>query len=676
MVTFTSPAVKIEEIDNSQVVQTSGFSSACFAAPFLRGDVGVHALCTNETELVEAYGKPKVGYNQSDWYQAYNFLQYAPYLYISRACNHEGTHKKITGLVTSQEILADKTETIKVENLSKFTSQLNVGDQISFEEDYEGERYTIFDIVVDTSSLILSRKVGENIPKSSQIYLVEQAITAQNEAGSPDVIVPDVSLTARINEFVIDEFNKKIGSGDLDNATAESVLLEYLTNVLSKDDFELKYDSIKFSPEGRLKFFAHNPGIWGNDISIAIAKLECFTTETKTMAFDGIPLNNLFQNDPTEDQLAIVVSYKGDIVETYIVSLDPESRDHNNKIDFIENVINSRSSYIYVKANLVGSDVNQVNNYVFSTDIENAFTPIKLMLGKDSGVNKGHIEEAYSVFENSEVFDVDIVIGNETNPESAKNIAEGRRDCIAIFGATRDTLVGLRKQQQLANLLQLRKTGEFNYNSMFCALFGDYKYQYDKYTDRNIWVNVAGDMAGLRCMVNNNKGAWWASAGFTRGIMKNVIKMAFSPQETYRDELYKVGINPIVMFSGDGTITLGQKTLLTQPSSFDRINIRSLFNTLEKTLKKMSRYQLMEFNDSFTRNNILAMINPYLTGIKAARGISDSRVICDRSNNTDLVIANNQLIVDIYIKPNYVSEFILLRFTNSGTNSFNITITE
>lgn len=113
-----------------------------------------------------------------------------------------------------------------------------------------------------------------------------------------------------------------------------------------------------------------------------------------------------------------------------------------------------------------------------------------------------------------------------------------------------------------------------------------------------------------------------------------------------------------------------QKTLLDKPSSFDRVNVRGLFNTMERSLSKMAKYQVMEFNDNFTRNRIISMIKPFLGSVQAGRGIQDFLVICDTSNNTADVISRNQLVVDVYIKPTYVAEFIHLKFTNAGTNSF------
>ena len=146
--------------------------------------------------------------------------------------------------------------------------------------------------------------------------------------------------------------------------------------------------------------------------------------------------------------------------------------------------------------------------------------------------------------------------------------------------------------------------------------------------------------------------------------------MAFSPSEPQRDLLYKNGVNPLVSFPGTGNLVWGNKTLLPYASSFDRINVRNLFNTLERSMSKAARTEVFEFNDVYTRNSILSMFNPYLSSVQAGRGITDYLVVCDETNNTPDVISRNELVVDIYIKPNYSAEFIQLNFVNVGTRSF------
>jgi phage tail sheath protein FI len=126
--------------------------------------------------------------------------------------------------------------------------------------------------------------------------------------------------------------------------------------------------------------------------------------------------------------------------------------------------------------------------------------------------------------------------------------------------------------------------------------------------------------------------------------------------------LYKRGINPIVTFPGEGTILFGDKTLLTKPSAFDRINVRRLFIVLEKAIATASKYTLFEFNDAFTRAQFKAMVEPFLRDVQGRRGITDFRVVCDETNNTPEVIDRNEFIGDIYIKPARSINFIQLNF--------------
>jgi phage tail sheath protein FI len=204
---------------------------------------------------------------------------------------------------------------------------------------------------------------------------------------------------------------------------------------------------------------------------------------------------------------------------------------------------------------------------------------------------------------------------------------------------------------------------------MFGAFFGNYFRIYDSFNKKYRWINVAGDMAGIRCSVSQTNASWWVSAGMKRGIIRGIDRMAFTPSLPMRDNLYKNGINPLVTFPGTGHLVWGNKTLLPYASSFDRINTRSLFNTLERAMAKAARSQVFEFNDPYTRNAISAMFNPYLSSIQAGRGITEYLVICDETNNTPDVISRNELRVDIYIKPNFVAEFIHLNFVNVGSRS-------
>lgn len=495
------------------------------------------------------------------------------------------------------------------------------------------------------------------------------------------------------------------------------ILFKTNVQILNDDDFDLKFDSLAFAKShSKLKFFSKTPGVYDARYKIAIALPRDFEVNDKDhvgnhctrYVSEGLSVDSFFDYPPEDNSAQVAVfiydTYEGLVKETYIVSLDPTEVDSYNNSMFIEKVINRQSNCVYVKCNtsIPATVTNTVNKYDdFGNELQTTETVISPNVGSytlvcdpndnyvgntlsfscasDSPIQSDDLLNAYNVFSNKDELDVDIVIANELDDGlSAKNLAESRADCIAFMGIPYSDndigilTVGKKSTDSTTNSIKYRN--KINYNSMFVSLVANYKYQYDRYNDTYRWLNLAGDIAGLRAQTSENYDAWWASAGLNRGQIKNVQKLAYIPNKTQQGTLYNNGINPVVAFSGDGTVLWGQKTMLTKSSSFDRVNVRGLFNVIERALAKMSRYQVMEFNDTFTRNNVVAKISPYLETIKSGRGIADYKVVCDTSNNTPDIISRNQLIVDVYIKPNYVAEFILLRFTNVGVNDFSMVV--
>jgi phage tail sheath protein FI len=171
-----------------------------------------------------------------------------------------------------------------------------------------------------------------------------------------------------------------------------------------------------------------------------------------------------------------------------------------------------------------------------------------------------------------------------------------------------------------------------------------------------------GDIAGLCVYTDAVRDPWYSPAGFNRGNLKNVVKLAWNPNKTQRDTLYAIGVNPIGSFPGQGAVLFGDKTLQSKPSAFDRINVRRLFIVLEKSIAQAAKFSLFEFNDATTQNQFVNLVTPFLADIKARRGIFDYRVVCDSTNNTQSVIDSNQFVGDIYIKPARSVNFIQLNF--------------
>ena len=480
--------------------------------------------------------------------------------------------------------------------------------------------------------------------------------------------------------------NNKSNNFKAPNPVSAEDLFEYTQKEIITNDtvFDDNYDSIGFtSPKSKVKFISRNPGKWSKNIKICIARPESFELNDVSenhiprYAFPGILVDDFFEYAPKDGQVAVLIydEESDQVVETYIASFDKDAKDSNNKSMYIETLINKNSDYVFCKVNEANN--SEIADYTLRYSVDEngnskyLGTTLALKNGSDSSIQADDLIDAYELFENKEEIDIDNVIGNELDGgKTAINLVTVRKDCIAFIGAYYDDVVNKKSQKAVENLVQWRKTGDLNVNSMFSVAIGNYAQIYNKYSDKNIWVNMAGMCAGLRSQTSKNYDSWWASAGLERGQLQNIIKLAFNPTQAQRDTLYKNSINPVATFPSLGTVLWGQKTLLGSASSFDRVNVRALFNTLERALAKMAKTTVMEFNDTYTRSRICSEIKPYLAQVQAGRGIQGFMVVCDESNNTPQIIANNQLVVDIYIQPTYVAEMIRLNFINSGTNSF------
>ena len=294
------------------------------------------------------------------------------------------------------------------------------------------------------------------------------------------------------------------------------------------------------------------------------------------------------------------------------------------------------------------------------------------------------IQNAADGFSNAELFDINLLIAHELDLNYMSTIAESRKDCVALVGPyDHRPLVG-RPLSEATSYLTERFGSQTAYDNKsfdtfgtYTGIFGNMKYQYDRYNDVNRWIAVLGDIAGLAAQTDNDRDPWWAFAGLNRGKVKNVIKLAFNPNKQNRDELYVNAINPIITIAGEGVgILFGQKTATAQASALDRINVRRMLITIEKALATAVKYSLFEFNDSFTRNRLVGMIDPFLRNVKARRGVFWYAVKCDATNNTPFVIDNNALVIDVAVQPTKVAEYINLNiFINrTGEITFGETI--
>lgn len=396
-------------------------------------------------------------------------------------------------------------------------------------------------------------------------------------------------------------------------------------------------------------------------------------------------------NTSANDELHVVVvddgggftGTPGTILEVYKgVSRASDAKNNDNLTNYYKDVINDTSQYIWW-ANDRG---NALSNTAVNVASSTATAPanMRMRLGSD-GLNEENatlsiLGPAYDLFQSAEDIDVSLImqgrpIGGTTvvNGETISNfqlanyiidnIAETRKDVVAFVSPSKDKVLN----NVGSEAVSLKNWRGAIRNTSYAVMDSGYKYQYDKYNDIYRWIPLNGDIAGLCARTDQTNDAWWSPAGFNRGNIKNVVKLAWNPRKAERDVLYANGVNPVVSFPGQGVVLYGDKTLQAKPSAFDRINVRRLFIVLEKAISQAAKYSLFEFNDSFTRAQFKNMVNPYLRTIQGRRGITDFLVVCDETNNTPQIIDSNQFIGDIYIKPARSINFITLNFIATPT---------
>ena len=206
-------------------------------------------------------------------------------------------------------------------------------------------------------------------------------------------------------------------------------------------------------------------------------------------------------------------------------------------------------------------------------------------------------------------------------------------------------------------------------NTSYATVFANWMRVYDNYTGLHVYVPSSGFGAAKMASTDAQVGPWGAPAGFNRGIIQDASDIAISPNQRQRDDLYSVNLNPIANFADQGNVIFGQKTLLKQPSAFDRINVRRTFLYLEKITKKTMQFFLFENNTLFTRTRVINTLKPFFERVKADDGLYDFMIVCDERNNTGEVIDQNELVVDIYLKPVRTAEFILVNFYATRTDA-------
>lgn len=349
----------------------------------------------------------------------------------------------------------------------------------------------------------------------------------------------------------------------------------------------------------------------------------------------------------------------GNILEVYEnVSLTSGTKNSQGASIYYKNVIDNQSRWV----RSTGADLAASGDDASYTSLAGGTNG-----SSESAISLASLALGYDLFKSPEDVDISFVLQgkalggtNETGIANyiIDNICEVRKDCVAFISPAYADVVN-NPGDEIDDITDFRNSLTV---STYAVLDSGYKYRYDKYNDKYRWVPLNGDIAGIAARTDNDRDPWWSPAGYNRGIIKNVVKLAFNPNKAQRDILYPLDVNPVITQPGQGTLLFGDKTLSGLDSAFDRINVRRLFIVLEKTIARASKSTLFEFNDSFTRAQFRNLVEPFLRDVQGRRGIYDFRVVCDETNNTPEVIDGNRFVGDIYIKPARSINFIQLNF--------------
>ena len=472
----------------------------------------------------------------------------------------------------------------------------------------------------------------------------------------------------------------RVSSGHL-NATADgSGQL-----VKNEEDYDNNYSGGSLS---KGNWVAKYPGVLGNSLKVSMVTAGVSTSNYNAWAFKGEfdeqPGTSDFAKDlgktSAADELHIaVVDEDGAISGTpntvlekfAFVSQASDVKNADGTSNFYKEVINAQSEWIYWADHDTSlTDAGEtVASQSGAMTTNTAVLDSSLAGGTDDNApTVGEIQSGYDLFEDAETIDVNLLFavpdanGANTIANDLISIATARKDCMAFVSPPLEDSVGASAPS--TDVLAFANTLT---SSSYASCDSGAVYVYDKYNDVYRYIGASGHMAGLCANADNVADAWFSPAGVNRGQLLGITKLAYNPTKAQRDELYKGRVNPIVSFPGQGTMLFGDKTLLSRPSAFDRINVRRLFIVLEKAIATAAKAQLFEFNDEFTRAQFKNLVEPFLRDVKGRRGITDSLVICDGTNNTGQVIDSNRFVADIFIKPARSINFITLNFIATRT---------
>jgi len=631
-----SPGVLVQERDLTRIIPAVSTSVGAFAGQFSKGPLDEVVSISSEQELVDTFGKPD-STNFEYFFSAANFLQYSNSLRLVRA---------------------SQTSTL---NATAGGSGLLVKNKQDYEDNYAAGQGSSGTFAARSAGAWGNSLLVATCPSASafeQITTTSQQADGGASVGDTTITV-DSDATAYLNVGDIIEFSQT-GSG-VDFTSGEKYRVTNLTSTVV---------TIVQHPRGA-----------GGLITAVVDNARIKRRWRYADQVDGAPATSAWTStrSGSGDEIHVVVvdedggvsGVPGTVLESYSkLSKASDAKSPQGGVNYYPTVISNKSNYVYwMDHNSAGTNWG---NAAAGTTYTAVDTPSSESLagGADgSNATDGQLKDAYEKFNDADTVDVGLIIagpsGSTSHIDNLITIAENRKDCVVFASPQRSDVVNIANSNtQTTNVTDFFDSIR---SSSYAVFDSGYKYTYDRYNDVYRYVPLNGDIAGLSARTDILADAWYSPAGLNRGVIRGAAKLAYNPTKQQRDDLYTSRVNPVATFSGQGTVLFGDKTGLSSPSAFDRINVRRLFIILEKAIATASKFQLFEFNDEFTRANFRNIVEPFLREVQGRRGITDFLVVCDETNNTGEVIDRNEFIAEIFVKPARSINFITLSFVATRT---------
>jgi phage tail sheath protein FI len=642
-----SPGVLVKEIDLSAIVPAVATSTGATVGQFNWGPVNQPVLVSTEKQLFDAFGKPDSN-TAAAFFTAANFLAYSNSMFVIRA-------KVATALNATSSAPG-----VLIENSDDYEANHYAGQDSSgeFAARYPGVLGNGLVVSMADSQTFAAwpyRSIFNSTPGTTEFVT--------NKAGSNDemhmVVVDGLGKFTGVKGTVLESYASVSKASDAKSYDGTS---SYYKNVLNRSS---AYIWVLDTP---------TTGFDGAGSAIGTAAAgTTFKSISKTLTVT-------ISGDGTSAAASVTkVGSLGEITEITITNAG--SAYTSATVTVADSTDTSETGFAATVVIGTGADLGKVVGITITNGGTGYKEGLEYTLANgvdyaspatDSTPSDAEIMAGYAVLGNSDLYDVSLIpLGNVSATVAnyvIQNIAEVRKDCVVFVSPNNSKAPIIGSTSTQTNLMKAFKDA-VNLSSSYGFMDSGWKYQYDRYNDVYRWIPLSGDMAGLCARTDNVADAWWSPGGYNRGIVKNVVKLACNPDQAQRDELYKYGINPVVTFPNQGTILYGDKTMQTKPSAFDRINVRRLFIVLEKAIATAAKYQLFEFNDSFTRAQFRAMVEPFLRDVQGRRGVYDFKVVCDETNNTGEVIDRNEFVADIFVKPAKSVNYITLSFVATRTDA-------